>query len=199
MIRSHVLPTVRYHHQFEASPRTCSYFLRTVAQRAGSGGSDHPIKIGPAAHGDRWKRQRKLKTGQRMRSFKTASSRVKKTMLVLTLSHSTRGGQKGAVLTICNHLQMFNWLPCVSGERCIPHAQQRPVCIESPGSVAGDVSSPHLSTQVGQQKSLENKGISRQTSKGRERKAEVGPNPTSYPHPKQRRNPRLDIHRNHRG
>lgn len=52
-------------------------------------------------------------------------------MLVLRLSRSTQGGQKGAVLAICNHLQTFNWLPCARGEHCTPHAQQCHVCTQS--------------------------------------------------------------------
>lgn len=74
---------------------------------------------------------RKLQIGQRMGSLKTASSGVKKPMLVLALSHSTRRGQKGAVLAICNHLQMSDWLPCARGEWCIPHTQQCPACTQS--------------------------------------------------------------------
>lgn len=135
---------------------------------------------------------------RRMGSLKTASSGVKKTMLVLTLSHSTRGGRKGL------------FLPFVIISRCLTgfHVPERSGASNTLSSVLSvhrvtwpcgrGFSSPHLSTRVRQQKSLEEKGISGQTSKGRERKAEVGPNPTSHPHPKQRRNPRLDIHRKSR-
>lgn len=48
----------------------------------------------PGTEGREWK----LKTSQRMGSLKTASSGMKKTVLVLTFSHSTRGGQKGLCL-----------------------------------------------------------------------------------------------------
>lgn len=86
---------------------------------------------------------------------------------------------------------MFSCLPL--GRTWILHAQQ---CAQSRGDMGGDFPSPQLSIQVGQQKAVGGgKGISRQTSKTRERKAEVGPNPTSYSHPGQRRNPRLDTHR----
>lgn len=92
----------------------------------------------------------KLKTGLRMGSLKTASSGVKKTMLVLTFSHSTRIGQKRTVLVIHNHLQMFIWLPHARGEWCTPQVQQYLVCTES------DMvwHRPNLGTQIWQQKSV---------------------------------------------
>lgn len=34
---------------------------------------------------------------------------------MLTLPHSTKGGRKGAVFTICNHLPTLNQLPCARG------------------------------------------------------------------------------------
>lgn len=100
-------------------------------QRSGSGGRDHPTKISPAAPRDRWKRETNLKIGQRTESLKRASRGVKKTTLVLTPSYTTRGGQKGAVLAIRNHLQMFNWFPRARGQLCTPHAQQCPVGTQS--------------------------------------------------------------------
>lgn len=100
---------------------------------------------------------------------------------MLRLPHSTRGGWKGGVLTICNHLQILNQLPWAREELCCPRTQQRPACTGAHGGV-GVASPPHSSvTRVGSRSLQGQKELSRQTSKGKERKAEVGPNPTSYP------------------
>jgi len=147
VIRSHVPPPV------PGISSDLLLFPKNSGAEGWSGGSDHPAEIGPAAHGVRWKRQSKLKTGQRTGSMKTASSGVRRTMLVPMLSHGTRGGQKGAVLAICSHLQMFNWLPRARGEWCTPHAQQRPVCTESHDGVVGDFP-PHTSVPESGSRSL---------------------------------------------
>lgn len=98
-----------------------------------------------------------------------------------TLPHSTRGGWKGAALTICNHLQTLNQLPCAKEQWCCPCAQQSPACTGAHGSV-GVAFPPHTAVpRLGTRSLQGQKELCRQTNKGKERKAEVGPNPTSYP------------------
>lgn len=134
-----------------------------------------------------------------MGCLETVSSAMKKTMLVPTLSPITRGEQKGALHAIRNHLQMFKWPPCARGEWLLPYTLGSVLPAHSHMAVQEGIFLPTPQYPSWAAEISRGKGISRQTSKGREEKAEVGPSPTSYPHPKQRKNPRLDIHRNHRG
>lgn len=123
--------------------------------------------------------------------MKPATSGVNKTMLVPTLSHSTRGGQEGAALPFLVTSRCSAAFPLAESGSCTLSS------VHSHVETWEEIFPPHNSvSKLGNRKLWGGrKGISRQTSKRRERKAEVGPNPTSYSHPGQRRNPRLDTHR----
>lgn len=111
---------------------------------------------------------------------------------MLTLPHSTRGGWKGAVLTICNHLQTLNHfrVPEGSGAAHRISAQRHKVVWEwlflptpkYPGWIA-EVSRGKKNIQG-------NKQRKREESRGWSQSNQL-------PHPKQRRNPRLVTKRNH--
>lgn len=120
--------------------------------------------------------------------MKTASIGVNKTTLVPTLSHSTRGGQEGEAL------------PFVVTSRCstvFPLPESGSCTLSSAHKVTRRhgrrFSSPQLSIQVRQQKSggVVVGGRNIQTNKQEKREMQ-----RLVPiQPGQRRNPRLDIHR----
>lgn len=71
------------------------------------------------------------------------------------------------------------------------HAARSAVRMESHGDVGGD-SLPHNSVSKLGNRTLQGKKEYPGKQANEERNAEVGSNPTSYCHPEQRRNPRLD-------
>lgn len=105
-------------------------------------------------------------------------------MLVLRLSRSTWGGQKGAVLTICNHLQTFNWLPWARGEHCTPHAQQCPACTQSHMAVRLAIFLPTPQYRSWAAEISEGKRNNRANKQGKKEESRGWPQSNQQPPPK---------------